>query len=171
MDALSPLLTSQLKQIDMGKLQKAPRELLERIKEADQAMYREAVIPKTGIYAEVKVNGETVAKVSNSGGVETANNFAGNIREMMEDINAQGPEAARQIADKIAEAIGGKVVMADTAKTQAEWQNREAVTWKLNTDRLEQHGFDVSQELENMRFSTAKLANETLGTLLDYSEV
>lgn len=171
MIALNPIDISQLKQIDMGKLQKAPNELINRIKQAELGLYREAVIPKSGIYAEVQVNGRTVAKVSNNGGVETSNAFGGEIAKLLDNTNGQGPQAAQQRAEVIAEAIGGEVVETPTAKTQSEWLSREPVTWKLNAERLERHGHDVSQELENMRFSTAKLANETLGTLLDYSEV
>jgi len=162
---------NNLKPIEMGKQQKEPKEILERIKQANISMYRTPVVPKTGTYAEVIVNDQTVAKVSKSGGVTTSNAMGGAFNDLLASLNGQGPELAQQANEQIAAAIGGEVVMSPTAKTQTEWINREPVTWKVNDEQLQQHGYDVSKELENLRFSSAKLANETLGTLLDYSEV
>jgi hypothetical protein len=81
------------------------------------------LIAPDALYAEIKVNGKTVAKVFNSGSTETPNSLAGRI-DLTDD--GQGPSLAQIRAEEIAKALGGKIVKADTAQTQSEWARGKA---------------------------------------------
>ncbi|MEJ0009093.1 MAG: hypothetical protein WDN72_00215 [Alphaproteobacteria bacterium] len=77
------------------------------------------------IYAEVQVNGKTMATVYNSGRMMSL----GDNTALMETLQAQstpglsGPAAAAQIAAAFAKSIQGTVVMAPTAQTPAQWNS------------------------------------------------
>ncbi len=78
-------------------------------------------------YAEVRVNGEVVARLDNSGASETWGSAAGLITGEGEPFGP-GPELAQWRAERIARALGGTVVKADTAISQQQWSTeaREA---------------------------------------------
>lgn len=75
------------------------------------------------IYAEVKVNGQTIAKVYNGGTSETSNAYGAKINKIIEDLDSKltGPQGAQERAEAIAKAFGGTVVKAGTAVTQTEY--------------------------------------------------
>ncbi len=75
------------------------------------------------VYAEVKVNGQTIATIYNGGTSMTSNAMGGKINDIINELDSKlsGPEGAQERAEAIAKAFGGEVVMADTAVTQAEY--------------------------------------------------
>lgn len=75
----------------------------------------------SNLYAEVRVNGEVVAKIYNSGCVETSNAIGAKLRAMLADDVGSGPSLAKERAAAIAEKLGGEVVTAPTAQTQSAW--------------------------------------------------
>lgn len=124
---------SDVKQLDSSKLKafKLPDELnssfqaiLEDVRNAANS------IPDSGradnspekLYAEIMVNGKTVAKVYNSGCAEMPNSI-GNLLlgEFSEQMDI-GPQLAQIRAERIAEELGGTIVTAKTAQNQSEWQ-------------------------------------------------
>lgn len=109
-----------------------PEQLKERgIDVAEWARPRDFVRPEPppasltadSLYAEIQMNGKTVAKVFNSGCAEMPNALAGRVG-MTDD--GQGPALAQIRAEEIAKALGGKIVKADTAQTQSQWQRSSA---------------------------------------------
>lgn len=89
------------------------------------------------LYAEVKVNGQTVAKLYNSGAAETSNaTYARikNLRSMGEDEKSTGPELAMKRAEDIAKALGGTIVKSGTAVTQTQYLATPAFEVKYTTD-------------------------------------
>lgn len=75
-------------------------------------------------YAEVQVDGKVVATLYNSGAAQTSNAGYGaiaNLPSMGEEEKATGPEIAQKRAEEIAKALGGTVVKANTAVTQAQY--------------------------------------------------
>lgn len=139
---------SSLKKIEAGQLKQAklaPDELAKiqaQLAEAQAAAYR---IPVPGTYedslfATVEVNGQVVAKLTNNGFAETSNALAGRLRSlpsMGEGATASGPALARQRAEEIAKALGGKVMIADTAMTQTQWQNKPAIQWTTDWEAMQ----------------------------------
>lgn len=91
--------------------------------------------PSQKLYAEVQVNGQTVAKLYNSGAMGTSNAAYGRIKNlpsMGESVSITGPELAQRRAEEIAQALGGKVVHSSTAITQAQWQATPLIQFQLD---------------------------------------
>jgi hypothetical protein len=74
-------------------------------------------------YATVKVNGQVVATLYNSGCAELTNAAAAKV-DAANEPDLTGPDLAKWRAQTYAKALGGTVEMADTAKTQSEWTPR-----------------------------------------------
>lgn len=79
--------------------------------------------PHTKPYATIEVGGKTVATIYNSGGVSSSNALGAKIHNLLSksDSNLTGPEGAQERAEKLAEALGGRVVQSSTAITQVEF--------------------------------------------------
>lgn len=75
------------------------------------------------VYAEVKVGDQVIATIYNGGTSMTSNAYSGKINDIIEELDSKltGPEGAQERAEAIARAFGGRVDMADTAITQAEY--------------------------------------------------
>jgi len=82
------------------------------------------------VYAQVKVGGEVVATIYNSGGVESSNALGGRIHNLVAEDAGQGPDLAADRAARIAKMLGGTVEKANTAMEQGEWGN-----WKRDRDQ------------------------------------
>lgn len=78
-----------------------------------------ASMPVNDVFAQVIKNGKVIATIDNGGGVASGG-LAG------VDLNGGpqggGPAEAKWRAQQIARSVGGKVVMADTAKTPETWK-------------------------------------------------
>ncbi len=77
------------------------------------------------VYAEVKVNGQVVATLYNSGSSMTSNAVGAriqNLPSMGESEKSTGPELAQKRAEEIAKALGGTIVKSNTAVTQAQYR-------------------------------------------------
>jgi hypothetical protein len=74
------------------------------------------------IYAEIQVNGKTVATIYNDGSTETSNALAAKTKHS----DGQGPDHAQKRAEELAAAAGGKIVIADSAISQAQWAALQA---------------------------------------------
>ncbi|MDR3425496.1 MAG: hypothetical protein P4M13_10580 [Alphaproteobacteria bacterium] len=76
------------------------------------------------VYANVVVNGKTVATLYNSGTLsvptQAINSQIQNL-PTVQDNTLTGPDAARARAAAIAQTLGGTVVEAQTAQTQQQW--------------------------------------------------
>lgn len=89
------------------------------------------------IYAEVKVNGVTVATLYNSGVSMTSNATHGKVAglpSMGENEKSTGPELAQKRAEQIAKALGGTIVKSPTAVTQAQYLSTPAFQIKYEVD-------------------------------------
>jgi len=81
------------------------------------------------IYAEIQVNGKTVATIYNSGAAETSNAIARKAKLSGDRSNgSEGPELAQRRAEDLAAAAGGEIVKADSAIDQAQWLAQQAGT-------------------------------------------
>lgn len=109
--------------------------------------------PSQKAYAEVMVNGKSVAKVYNSGAMETSNALYGKIGKLESVKNPQGtgPMLAQQRAEDIARALGGTVVKSSTALSSAQWAQVPPVTFEVDYAAMER---DRKAALE--RAETAK---------------
>lgn len=75
------------------------------------------------VYAQVRVDGQVVATLYNSGASEMSNEAAA-LAGRMDEPSLVGPDLAKWRAAAYARALGGTVEMAATAKSQSEWQPR-----------------------------------------------
>ena len=83
--------------------------------------------PSLQNYATIVKDGEVVAVLTNQGLVRTADETLYNeLRSVIEGAyssrNNSGPEAADELAQKLASRFGGEVVISDTAITQSEFE-------------------------------------------------
>lgn len=92
------------------------------------------------VYAEVIVNGKSVATVYNGGSMQSSNATHSKIKNLPSVANPQGsgPELAQQRAEAIAKALGGTVVKSKTAISQTQWNNTPPVEFKTDYAGLEQ---------------------------------
>lgn len=75
------------------------------------------------VYATVKVGNEVVATLYNSGLVKMSNSTAAAV-DGVDEPSLTGPALAQWRAETYAKLLGGKVEIADTAKSQSEWTPR-----------------------------------------------
>lgn len=78
-------------------------------------------------YATIVKDGEVVAEITNQGLVRTTdetlyNEFRSLIEGAYSSRNRSGPEAADELAQKLASRFGGTLVISDTAITQSEFE-------------------------------------------------
>jgi hypothetical protein len=116
---------------------KASKRSTEEIAARDQVWKNQFRVPAgpadndpSNIYATVKVNGETVATIDNSGAVHAVHGTAQRIEDLPSMGKGEvrsGPALAQARAKEIAEALGGKIDKADTAMTQSAWDSRPPV--------------------------------------------
>ncbi len=150
---------------------RASAEAIARMQAARIEMYKKPVVPADATYAEVKIGGKVVATLTNNGYVQTSNALSGKIRDILgREDGTQGPALAQQRAQKIAEAVGGVVVKAATAQTQAQWEMRPPIKWIVDHEAMERHGYTVPDEVRTTSYSSAVLASQTIGALLGIDE-
>lgn len=79
--------------------------------------------PSMKTYATVVVGGKTVATIDNQGAMTTSNAIHARLQQHIpNDVNGtNGPDLARARAEKIAQILGGKIIKAPTAITQAQF--------------------------------------------------
>ena len=109
------------------------------MKEVQELRYRVPSGPVDEVYAEVKVGGQVVATLYNSGASVTSNVDWGRLRKlpsMGEGCTLTGPALAQLRAEEIAKALGGTISKAETAMTQPEWRARPPVTWTIDYERM-----------------------------------
>jgi len=106
----------------------------------------------SNLYGEVKVNGETVAKIFNGGGAETSNALGAKLKKMFEEY-ADGNNLAEVRAQKIAEMLGGTVELADTALTPAAWATKKSA--QLEAIRSGNYAPYIAQEYAQRTDSSA----------------
>jgi hypothetical protein len=124
----SPISVSQVKQLPMLRAIKLSDSQIAEMRKTMEAMYTRPVGPPDNapqnLYAEVKVNGKVVARLYNSGCSETSNVVGADLQDFLMNPDGSGPQLAQTRAERIAAAVGGTVVKASTAQTQAQWEAR-----------------------------------------------
>ncbi|MBX3454938.1 hypothetical protein [Ferrovibrio sp.] len=81
--------------------------------------------PSQQVYAQVKVKGQIVATLYNSGALQCSNAMAGKLQSLPSVSGAgvgSGPEMAKRRAEEIARLLGGQIEPAQTAITQQQWE-------------------------------------------------
>lgn len=135
-----PIAVSQLMPL------KLPEGSIHKLSDEERAVFREqmqemleqrytapvdlANHPSQQVYATVKVNGKVVATVYNGGTMECPNAYQGKLGGLPSD--GSGPELARRRAAYMAKTLGGTVVKADTAITQARHDQLPPIRFKLD---------------------------------------
>jgi hypothetical protein len=119
---------SDLVQVYPSAIQRAPQAVIDRINEAFKQMFTYPVGPPDNApentYATVKVNGQVVATLYNSGCSEMTN-AAGAAMDGLEDPpGLEGPALAQWRAEQYAAKLGGTVEKASTAINQQAWNTR-----------------------------------------------
>ncbi|HYG88235.1 MAG TPA: hypothetical protein VD978_18480 [Azospirillum sp.] len=158
---------ASLTRTDPGKLIKAPEEFVAHLREGEEMRYKVPLDPPDNapenLFAEIRVGNDVIAKVYNSGLAELPNGV-GNI-----DVNTgrQGPEAAQARAEKIAEVLGGKVVKAKTAQTQAEWNARPPRRWGIDYEAMERDRREVEESLRKRSAMSAAVRAQLLAQASD----
>jgi hypothetical protein len=119
---------TQLKQLPMPAIIKMSDSQIAAMRATMEDQYRRPVGPADNApentYAQVKVNGKVVATLYNSGGSETSNAVGAKLGDLLMNPSGSGPQLAQSRAEAIAKALGGTVVKAPTAQTQAQWAAR-----------------------------------------------
>jgi hypothetical protein len=143
-------------------VRKASDEEIARFKKIEELRYTRPINlenhPSQKIYAEVIVNGKSVAKVYNSGAMETSNAMYGKVSKLDSVNNPQGggPMLAQERAEDIAKLLGGKVVKSSTAITPAEWAKVPPIEFEVDYAAMEQ---DRNEAL--LRAESAKTVFQT----------
>jgi len=119
---------SDLIQLNPGALQPAPQSVIDQMNAAMKQMFTYPLGPPDNApentYATVKVNGQVVATLYNSGCSEMTN-AAGAAMDGLEDPpGLQGPMLAQWRAEQYAKRLGGTVEKAPTAQDQQTWNAR-----------------------------------------------
>lgn len=94
-----------------------------------------AADPTQDIYAEIKLAGKTVATIYNDGSTATSSALAAKTQQ---SDGPAGPDLAQQRAEELAAASGGKVVKADNAISQAQFNALQADKPGAVTDPVQQ---------------------------------
>ena len=91
--------------------------------------------PAYAPYATVQIGGRVVAEIDNHGWVTTSNATAAGIEDMPDSADGalSGPALARARAEFLADRLGGSVVTAPTAMTQAAFARLPQPGVKLDT--------------------------------------
>jgi len=91
-----------------------------------------------GVNSRVVVNGKVVATLDNNGFLESSNDLAARLGEDLPgSVNGKsGPNLAAARAKAVAEALGGKVVVADTAITQSAWEKIPTPTATVDREAM-----------------------------------
>lgn len=144
-NAYANLINVEQKKLEAGQTQSANTA-------GDQAYQR---------YATIEVDGKSVAKVNNSGVVETSSSLGGKILALLAgDGGSQGgPDLAEERAAKIAEAFGGKVVKSPSAQTQVQFNASSEVKPEANQPAM-QEGPAYEQLQKTKEATTLFLAQE-----------
>lgn len=133
------------------------------------AAYIRMNVPQETAYAQVVVNGEVAATLTNSGFAQCSNAMGKTIQGLLEEEGGLcGPELAQRRAERIAQALGGSIRHAVTAQNQHEWLARPVPTWSIDYQKMEDAGYIVPQDYRNTRFRSAELAVDTIRALLEY---
>jgi len=119
---------SDLVQVYPGAIQRAPQSVIDQMNAAMKQMFTYPLGPPDNApentYATVKVNGQVVATLYNSGCSEMTN-AAGAAMDGLEDPpGLQGPMLAQWRAEQYAAKLGGTVEKASTAIDQQKWNTR-----------------------------------------------
>ena len=159
-----PIDLSMVQKLDISGLnvRKASDEEIARFKKIEELRYTRPINlenhPSQKIYAEVIVNGQSVAKVYNSGAMETSNALYGKVSKLdsVKDPQGSGPMLAQERAEHIAKLLGGKVVKSSTAITPAEWAKVPPIEFEVDYAAMEQ---DRNEAL--LRSESAKTTFQT----------
>lgn len=111
-------------------------------------------------YARVTVNGKVVATLDNNGFAAMSNDAAGTLGNSLPDSGC-GPALAKARAEAIAKALGGKVEVADTAMTQADWAR--VPTPKLSYDEAAIRADPMYSQLQALTRDRAAFLAQQLG--------
>lgn len=119
-------------------------------------------------YAKVVVNGKVVAEINNFSHVVSGNQYAGIVNKAVNALEEtglypmQGPELAQARAEKIAAALGGKVVKSASALTQSQFNAIPAPEQaRANIDYEAMHNDPMFEQLQKTRQKrTAFLAQQ-----------
>lgn len=138
---------SSVKKLDMANLQvrKLTPEEIARFKKIEELQFTRPINleshPSQQAYAEVIVNGQSVAKVYNSGAMSTSNAMYGKLSKLdsVKDPQGTGPMLAQERAEDIAKLLGGKVVKSSTAMTAAQYAGVPPIEFEVDYVALEQH--------------------------------
>lgn len=138
-----------------------------RLRDHEVGMFTHANVPEDKTYAEVRVNGEVVATLTNNGFMISSNAMGARLQKILgaEDTTA-GPALAQQRAEKIARALGGEIVKAATAQTQSQWNARPPVTWTVDREGLARYDAEKAGRIAEGAGRRATMSPDMLGALL-----
>ncbi len=127
--ALTPVKLSERQKAEMEKMREMAYRVPTNLDELKNHVSQK-------VYAEVKVNGQTIATVYNGGTSMTSNALGAKINKIIEELDSKltGPNGAQERAEAIAKAFGGTVVKAKTAVTQTQYLATPAFEVKYKID-------------------------------------
>lgn len=116
------------------------------------------------VNSRVVVDGKVVATLDNNGFLEGSNDLAARLGDDLPDtVNGKsGPDLAAARARAVAEALGGKVVVADTAITQSAWE--KIPTPKATVDREAMTRDPVWEEINKLKAARTLFLARSMGT-------
>jgi len=161
----TPIDEAILRDLEQYAIKNPTQEMMESGWRLATEIYIKPNIPSQGAYAEIKTGGRVIARIDNSGAVESDNSVGAQLQGLLRNETSDGPQLAEERARKIAQAFGGTVEYATSAKTQQEWHNRPPVTWSIDVEAMRQNGYDLPPNFSHRDFSSSRLASEALMTL------
>ncbi len=109
--------------------------------------------PVNDTYAEIMKDGKVIAKIDNNGAVESSNALGSVIRDIVQGAKApKGPALAQYNAEQIAEALGGDLVIKDTAMTELAYAQAPKPYMSINYEAMQADPlFESLMNLQKMR--------------------
>ncbi|MBU0860052.1 MAG: hypothetical protein KJ667_08945 [Alphaproteobacteria bacterium] len=131
---------TQVRKLDVSgmTMRKLSEEEIAKFRQVQENMYKRPVNlqdhPSQKIYAEVVVNGKSVAKLYNSGAMETSNANYGRIARLdsVADPQGTGLMLAQDRAEAVAKALGGTVVVGADAMSAAEYRGIPPIEFEID---------------------------------------
>lgn len=124
--------------------------------------------PSQQVYAQVKVKGQVVATLYNSGAMQCSNAMAGKLQSLPSVSGAglgSGPDMAKRRAEEIARLLGGQIEPAQTAITQQQWERLPPVELYVDLVAMQKDQEEAQREAAQ-RGALAGHQGATAGNLI-----
>ena len=124
--------------------------------------------PSQQVYAQVKVKGQVVATLYNSGALQCSNAMAAKLQSLSSVSGGglgSGPETAKRRAEEIARLLGGQIEPAQTAITQQQWERLPPVEHYVDLVAMQKAQEEAQREAQ-LEAAARQQGSDTAGHLI-----